>query len=205
VVATSVAYDLPVRYRGKDNDAKERVATVAAQLVKPGAVVGFNGGTTTSSTARRLSARGELADPTAHPGLTVVTNALNIAAEMVLRPHIRTVSLGGIARPQSYELVGPLATMVLRDLWVDHLFLGVDGFTAEAGASCFHEGEAAVNALMVERATEVTVVATADKLGRRTFARICDTAAVTTLVTDRSADEEYVSELRSLGLRVLLA
>jgi DeoR family transcriptional regulator of aga operon len=205
VVASSVAYDLPVRYRGRGEDAKDRIAAAAAQLVKPSEVVGFNGGTTTSSTARRLAARGDLADAASHPGLTVVTNALNIAAEMVLRPHIRTVSLGGIARPQSYELVGPLATMVLRDLWVDQLFLGVDGFTADAGASCFHEGEAAVNALMVERASEVTVVATADKLGRRTFARICDTSKVSTLVTDSSADEAYVSELESLGIRVVLA
>ena len=205
VVATSVAYGLPVRYRGTGNDAKERIATAAAQLVQPGEVVGFNGGTTTSSTARRLAARSELADQTAHPGLTVVTNALNIATEMVLRPHIRTVSLGGIARPQSYELVGPLATMVLRELWVDRLFLGVDGLTADSGASCFHEGEAAVNAMMVERASQVTVVATAEKLGRRTFARICDTASISTLVTDASAEEARVSELRALGMRVVVA
>jgi DeoR family transcriptional regulator, aga operon transcriptional repressor len=204
VVATSVSYDLPVRYRGKDNDAKERIATAAAGLVEPGQVLGFNGGTTTSSTARRLAARAELADPRTQPGLTVVTNALNIATEMVLRAHIRMVTLGGIARPQSYELVGPLATMVLRDLWIDHLFLGVDGFSAESGASCFHEGEAAVNALMVERSSKVTVVATADKLGRRTFARICDTGAVATLVTDKSADPEQVAKFRGLGVEVLL-
>ena len=122
---------------------------------------------------------------------------------MVLRSHIRTVTLGGIARPQSYELVGPLATMVLRELWVDQLFLGVDGFTYDAGASCFHEGEAAVNAVMVTRASKVTVVATSDKLGRRTFARICDTGSVAALVTDTSADPDYVKELRALGVRVL--
>jgi len=205
VVATSVAYDLPVRYRGRQNEAKERIAAAAAALVKPGEVVGFNGGTTTSATARRLAARTDLAESGIRPELTVVTNALNIATEMVLRPHIRTVTLGGIARPQSYELVGPLAAMVLRELWIDHLFLGVDGLTAEAGASCFHEGEAGISAIMVERSSQVTVVATADKLGRRTFARICDTGAVSTLVTDDSADPDYVQKVRAQGVRVLLA
>lgn len=205
VVAASVAYDLPVRYRGKRDDVKERIATVAAGLVRPGEVVGFNGGTTTSATARRLAARADLADSSVRPELTVVTNALNIATEMVLRPHIRTVTLGGIARPQSYELVGPLATMVLRELWIDHLFLGVDGLTAEAGTSCFHEGEAGISALMVERSSQVTVVAAADKLGRRTFARICDISAVSTLVTDESADPGYVERVRAGGVRVLLA
>lgn len=206
VVATSVAYDLPVRYRGGgDNDAKERIAATAADLVLPGQVVGFNGGTTTSTTARRLAARADLAESTARPALTVVTNALNIATEMVLRPHIRTVSLGGVARPQSYELVGPLASSMLGELWLDHLVLGADGVTADTGVSCFHEGEAGINALMVERASEVTVVVAAEKLGRRTFARICDVDAVHTLVTDDSADLTYVDALRSRGVQVVLA
>lgn len=206
VVATSVAYDLPVRYRGGgDSDAKERIAAAAADLIAPGQVVGFNGGTTTSATARRLAARTDLAESSMRPALTVVTNALNIATEMVLRPHVRTVTLGGVARPQSYELVGPLASTVLRELWLDHLFLGADGLTADTGISCFHEGEAGINALMVDRASEVTVVAGSEKLGRRTFARICDLGAVSTLVSDESADPAYVDMLRSEGLRVILA
>lgn len=205
VVATSVAYDLPVRYRGGgDTDARERIAVAAADMITAGQVVGFNGGTTTSATARRLAARADLADSTARPALTVVTNALNIATEMVLRPHVRTVTLGGVARSQSYELIGPLASTVLRELWLDHLFLGADGLTRDVGVSCFHEGEAEVNALMVERAGEVTVVAGAEKLGRRTFARICDIDAVTTLVTDESADPAYVDMLRGAGLHVVL-
>lgn len=204
VVATSVAYELPARYRGGgDGDARERIAAMAAGLVRPGQAVGFNGGTTTSATARRLAARTDLAESS--PLLTVVTNALNIAAEMVLRPHIRTVTLGGVARSQSYELVGPLASLVLRELWLDHLILGVDGFTPDSGASCVHEGEAQINALMVERAAEVTVVAGAEKLGRRTFARICDVDAVRRLVTDRAADSGIVERLREKGLEVLLA
>ena len=206
VVATSVAYNLPVRYRGGgDADIKERIAVAAVELVKPGQVVGFNGGTTTSATARRLAARADLAESSTRPALTVVTNALNIATEMVLRPHIRTVSLGGVARPQSYELVGPLAHAVLSEVWLDQLILGVDGFSAEGGASCFHEGEASINNLMVEQATEVTVVAAAEKLGRRSFARICGVEAVSTLVTDSSADAEIVAALQTKGLRVILA
>jgi DeoR family transcriptional regulator of aga operon len=204
VVAASVAYDLPVRYRTRGDDVKERLGAVAADLVKPGDVVGFNGGTTTSATARRLGARADLADSALRPGITVVTNALNIATEMVLRPHVQTVTLGGIARPQSYELVGPLATLVLRELWLDHLFLGVDGFDVEAGTTCAHEGEAAINALMVERSSQVTVVAAGPKIGRRTFARICDTRSVSTLVTDELADPDNLENLRAQGVRILL-
>lgn len=205
VVASSVAYDLPVRYRSAGGHAKDRIGAAAAALVGTGQVVGFNGGTTTSTTARQLAARLDLADAGQQPSLTVVTNALNIATEMVLRPHIRTVSVGGVARPQSYEVVGPLAQLVLRELWLDHLFLGVDGLSEEIGASCHHEGEASINALMVQRAQQVTVVTDATKLGRRTFARICDIADITRLVTDQDADDQAVAAFEARGVEVIRA
>jgi DeoR family transcriptional regulator of aga operon len=206
VVATSVAYELPVRYRESDHSsAKERIAGAACDLVKQGMVVAFNGGTTTSATARRLAARADLAQSAQRPAVTVVTNALNIATEMVLRPYIRTVILGGVALPQSYELTGPLATLVLQELWLDMLVLGVDGFSLDSGASCHDEGEAGVNAMMVRRARQVVVVAGSEKLGRRSFARICDASAVDVLVTDRDADPGTVAEVRTAGITVTLA
>ena len=156
VVATSVAYELPARYKSAlADDDKERIARVAALLVAPGTVVGFNGGTTTSATARKLAARDDLARSSDHPAITVVSNALNIAAQMVLRPFIRCVSLGGVARPESYELSGPLAAMVLEQLWLDTLILGVQAVSARDGASCHHDGEAGINSLMVRRADRV--------------------------------------------------
>ncbi len=204
VVASSVAYDLPVRYRNSGGKEKDTIAAAAASLVTLGQVVGFNGGTTTSGTARQLASRQDLLSGE-QPSLTVVTNALNIATEMVLRPHIRTVSLGGVARPQSYEVVGPLAHQVLQELWVDHLFLGVDGISEDAGATCFHEGEASINALMVQRAQEVTVVAGSHKLGQRSFARICDATGIDRLITDRDADPALVAGFQALGVEVVLA
>lgn len=203
VVATGVAYDLPGRYRGGSHlENKERIAAAAAALVEPGTVVGFNGGTTTTATARRLAARPELVGDAAAPAVTVVTNALNIATEMVLRPHVRTVTLGGIARPQSYELVGPLAGLVLDQLWLDVLMLGVDGFDLTGGATCQHGDEAGIDAHMVRRARKVVVVAGSEKLGRRTFARICPATAVHTVVTDSDAPHDLVAELTAAGVRV---
>lgn len=206
VVATAIAYDLPARYRGAaGGSAKERIAAAACAMLPAGATVAFNGGTTTSATARRLAARADLAAAGSRPAITVVTNAVNIAAEMVLRPVVRTVSLGGIARPESYEMVGPLAALVLKQLWLDVLVLGVDGFDVGHGTSCQHDGEAEINALMVAQASKVVVVAGAEKLGRRAFTRICATAAVDVLVTDDEADSTTVAALREAGVEVVIA
>lgn len=198
VVASSVAYDLPARYRTSGDDPRERIADAAAGRVVAGSVVAFNGGTTTTAVARRLGERPEIRDA-GEDAVTVVTNALNIASAMVLRPSIRTVVIGGVARPQSYELHGPFASRVLQDLLVDELFLGVDALGPE-GASCRHLGESVINSEMCAHAQRVTVVATAPKIGRVSLARICDLARVDALITD--AGDDAVAPLRDAGVDV---
>ncbi|WP_116998946.1 DeoR/GlpR family DNA-binding transcription regulator [Desertimonas flava] len=209
-VAHSVSYELPLRYKlSRHRDEKQRIATLAAELIAPASVVGVNGGTTTTEVARTLAMRvdpgptNEQAAATA--GLTIVTNALNIAHELAVRPHVKLVLTGGVLRPQSYELVGPLALPALERLALDVAVLGVDGLTAAAGATTNDETEAAVSELMTARARTVIVVADASKLGRRVFARVCDVASIDIVVTDRTADPVVVDELRAAGVDVQLA
>ncbi len=78
-------------------------------------------------------------------GLTIVTNALNIASELALRPNLKLIVTGGTARSESYELVGPLAEATLDGLNLDVAFVGVDGITVEGGLTTHHEVEAPTN------------------------------------------------------------
>ncbi len=207
VVAASVAYQLPARYRGagEPDTAKERIAAKLAAMIPHDAVVGFNGGTTTTSVARHLVRRDDVADANKTAALTVVTNALNIATDMVLRPHLRCVCLGGMPRPESYELTGPLAASVMDQLWLTVAVLGVNGFSADGGATCRHEGEAGISALMARRSDRVIIATEGSKIGTTSFARICETRAVHTVVTDDSAPESELARLAHLGVQVVLA
>ncbi|HLR83907.1 MAG TPA: DeoR/GlpR family DNA-binding transcription regulator [Nocardioidaceae bacterium] len=203
IVATSVAYDLPARYRADSTPAhKHRVADAAAELVVPRSVVALNGGTTTTAVARALSARESLITNTEDDQVTVVTNALNIATEMVLRPHLRTICVGGVARAESYELFGPYAERVLDKLRFDLLFLGVDALTVEGGAQGRHLGESGVNAEMVSRAEVVVAITTHEKLTRTALAQICPIGSIDRLITDDGADSDAVATLRAAGVEV---
>jgi DeoR family transcriptional regulator of aga operon len=200
VVATSVAYELPYRYRSsRADDDRARVAEAAAALVRTGQVIGLNGGTTTTATSRAITARDDLASD---GEITIVTNALNIATEAVLRPHVQCVSLGGVARPESYEVTGPLAQLVLQQLWLDVAIVGVNGLSAREGATCRHEEEAAIIRAMIERSRQVICVATGEKLGMRTFASICPAERIDHLVTTVGADRAEVDALREAGVEV---
>jgi DeoR family transcriptional regulator of aga operon len=198
-VAHAVAYDLPLRYKTvRHAEEKQRIARAAADLVSPGAVVGLNGGTTTTEVARTLVTRSQ-----GDAAITVVTNALNIANELAVRPQVKLVVTGGVARAQSYELISPLAGKILGDLSLDITFLGVDAIDPAAGASAHHEGEAAINRLLAERAGKVVIVADSSKIGARAFAAICATAEIDVLITDTDADDDDVKRFRERGVQVV--
>jgi len=206
-VAHNLSYDLPLRYKtARRASEKQRIGAAVARMVEPGAVVGLNGGTTTTEIARAIATRGELSDSVGGgPAVTVVTNALNIAHELAVRPHIKIVLTGGVARPQSFELMGPLATGVLDQVSLDLAILGVDALDPERGAAAHHEGEAGINHLMADRAARVVVAADSSKLGRRAFARICALDAIEVLVTDTGATEEAIAPYAEAGVRVIRA
>jgi DeoR family transcriptional regulator of aga operon len=196
-VASGVLYELPMRYRGgQHHEAKRAIAAAAAALVTPEtSSVGLNGGTTTTEVARALSGR---------PGLRVVTNALNIASELAVRSTIELVVCGGSARPESYELVGPLAEQTLAHLNLDIAFIGVDGISPTAGLTTHHEVEAQTNRALARTADRVVVVADSSKLGKRGFARISDLSLASELITDTGADPDLVDALHNAGLPVHL-
>ncbi|WP_324787878.1 DeoR/GlpR family DNA-binding transcription regulator [Streptomyces sp. H51] len=201
-VVHGVSYELPLRYKtARHASEKQRIAKAVAALVSPGDAVGLTGGTTTTEVARALAVRGDLSS--GPPALTVVTNALNIANELAVRPQFKIVVTGGVARPQSYELVGPLADEVLGRLTLDVAVLGVVAFDVTHGAAAHDEAEAAVNRLLCERAERVVVAADSSKLGRRAFARICAADAVDTLVTDTAASPDAVRRFEEAGVRVV--
>ena len=127
-VAHSVAYDLPIRYKNQQNpEAKAAIARAASALVPRGAVIGLCGGTTATAIADALMSRADIMEPSPEPSLTVVTNAINIAMQLAMRPQIKTVVTGGVVHARSYELVGSYVDTVLGSITLDLAFIGVNG------------------------------------------------------------------------------
>jgi DeoR family transcriptional regulator of aga operon len=197
-VGRDVAYELPVRYRDSHGRAaKQAIARMALRALAPGRhVVAVNGGTTTSEVARLLATRTEL---------TVLTNALNIAGILVNRPRLKLVVTGGVARSNSFEMVGPWAEVIVGRFNVDTAFIGIDGISAASGLSTHDEVEAHTNAVIIGRAKRVVVVADGSKVGRSHLARVVGLNSVHELVTDSSADPEEVEAIRAHGVAVRIA
>ncbi|MEN0022137.1 DeoR/GlpR family DNA-binding transcription regulator [Microbacterium sp. LWO14-1.2] len=201
-VGQSVAYELPIRYKSHQQTGhKERIAAAAARLVEPGAVIGLSGGTTTTAIAGALAARDDLSGV----GVTVVTNAVNIAAQLAMRPDIKVVVTGGVIHSRSFELVGPFVEQLLRGVRLDIAFIGVNAMDPVDGARTNDEREAAVNRMMAERAQRAVIVADSSKVGTGSFASIGGADLFQTLITDSGLSTSLREEFTAAGYRVVIA
>jgi len=162
--------------------------------VVEGSSVGLTGGTTTTEVARRL-ADGR--------SCTVVTNSLSIAFELAVRPNLKLVVTGGVARGESYELVGPLAEETLQDINLDLALVGVDGI-GPSGLTTHHEVEAHTNRALISCARRVVVVADSSKIGQVAFARICELDWIDELITDAQSNGSGLEAIREAGVAVRL-
>ncbi|HYK51205.1 MAG TPA: transcriptional repressor AgaR [Terriglobales bacterium] len=174
---------------------KLSIAIAAARLVAEGQVVILDSGTTTTEIARALRN---------FKNLTIITNAVNIAAELA-NSSLEIILTGGTVRKNSFSLVGPIAEETLRRLSADILFLGVDGFDVQYGLSTPNLQEAKVNRVMVEIAKRTVATCDSSKFGRRSLSLIVEPSALHHVITDHGIPKTDMKALKRAGVEVTLA
>lgn len=193
---TPIRYDAPYENRAAQNiEEKRQIASAARQMVTPGLVIGIMGGTTCTELARQLRAMEQL---------TVVTNALNIPLELQGPPTKRIMVTGGILNQGSYELVGSQTSQSLQNVHLDIAFLGVSGICFDFGFCTSDEPEAVIGREFVAAADRSIVLADSSKIGKTTFARLCQLSGVERLITNNKITSDQLVRLQSAGLKVLV-
>lgn len=176
---------------------KTRIGKAAARLINDSDTLFIDSGTTTFEIIRNL-------DPSLK-NITVITNALNIANQLISNPNINLIMPGGILRKNSLTLIGPLAEKNLVNFYADKVFLGVDGFDTLKGISTPILEEAYLNQLMIEYAHEVIVVTDSSKFQRRSLAFICGLNKIKTVITDSGISEIDKRRLEYANIKVVIA
>lgn len=172
---------------------KRRIAQAAADLVQPGETIALSGGTTTSEVARYLKLL---------RGITIVTNAVNVAMELSSHKDIDVIIAGGHLRGNWFTLVGPLANQAAGMVFSDVMFIGVDGIDAEQGLTCVHPQEADFLRVLVRHAKKRVVVADHSKIGAVSRWLLCPADEVQMIITDNDASEESIASFRKKGIEV---
>ncbi len=194
-VSHGVLYELPLRYKSaRHHEEKRRIARAVAARVADGVAIGLTGGTTCTEVARELVDRERL---------TVVTNALNIASELAIRPEPQA---GGDRRRRPARVLRagrPAGRAVARR--VEPRSGRASGSTASTRSPAARpttRSRPHTDLALIERARRVVVVADSSKIGRVAFARICPVERVDELITDRGADARALRAIRQAGVSV---
>ncbi|WP_373818303.1 transcriptional repressor AgaR [Glaesserella sp.] len=176
-------------------ELKQRIGKLAASLLKDEERVIFDSGTTTKAIVSHLN----------DLSLTILTNGLDIAMELVAYPNIEVRMTGGVLRKNAMSFSGVMADNNLRHYRFDKVFLGVDGFDLHKGVTTFNEQEAQLNRLMCEAADQVIVVTDSSKFGQYSNYIICQADQIDVLITDDKLPKNYREYLENVGVKVLIA
>ena len=175
---------------------KERIGRMAAKLIKNGDHILLDSGTTTLEIARNLDR---------FTDLTILTNAMNIAEELIKYKRFTVIMLGGHVRFNSHSTIGPLTLNTLSHFANYKLFLGVDSFSFENGISTPNMEEAMLNQAMIAQASEVILVFDSSKFNKRSFCHIANIDQIHTIVTDHGLPVGSSSRLKEHNINLHLA
>lgn len=176
-------------------EEKNAIAREAAKLIRPGDTVYLGVGTTVQAMVQYIKNIGQL---------TVFTNALRTAVELMEIPDCTVILPGGQLRVKELTLSGFPAEENLLNFNVDKAFIGIGGIT-EDGVTDFHIGEARLHRQLVLNARQSVALADSTKLGVRAMNNVCTLEQIDLVVTDSKANQQTINALKKAGGKIIVA
>lgn len=190
-----VGIDQQLNDKAKINSReKQSIGKKAAELINDNDIIIIDSGTTTVEIAKNIGRVNNL---------TVITNALNIASQLI-RDEIKVILLGGILRSSSLSLIGPIGENSIKNFYCDKCFLGVDGIDSQSGIYTPNLEEAHLNRMMIDVSKEVIIVTDSSKFKRKSFAHIAPISKVNIVITDSKIPDDELKNLHGMGIKVII-
>lgn len=174
-------------------EQKMRIGMKAASLVEDGEHIIIDSGTTTLHIAKNLVNR---------KNITVVTNDINVAAELRDASGIKVILTGGELYPSSYMLNGMFTNHVLSSLHVEKAFIGIPAIHPHHGLMHPEANLVPAKQGMIKAAREIIVVADDSKIGKLSLHSVAPNSSIHTLITGVEATEERVKPFQDSGMTV---
>jgi DeoR/GlpR family transcriptional regulator of sugar metabolism len=184
----------PLKQRLEENaERKLALASTAASLVQRDQVLLIDAGSTNSAIASALPA---------HFGLTVITNAPDIAQRLIEREGFTVIVIGGRIDTRLGAAVGAQALNEIQRLRADVCFPGACAIDPQLGLWGFDSEESQYKRAMIQASGETIIVVTDDKLGAAATHHIADVGDVHQLVVEASAAAEVIHAFEQHGVTV---
>lgn len=178
-----------------NSNAKKRIARRIAETIEPGSTVFMGIGSTVQFVAQAL---------TDHPGLTVVTNNIDVALSLCDAPKVEVHVTGGLLRHNDRDVVGADVLRFFEKFYASYAVIGAGALHPGNGVLDFSYSEAQITAVLIENSRTPILAADASKWSRDASVKVVPFSKVKQLYTDRLPDSAAAQALNVAGTQVVL-
>ena len=174
-------------------EKKLDIAVKALGFVDEGETVLIESGSTNAILARELVKR---------ENVTIVTPNVFIARECRKSDENSVVLLGGVYQKESESLIGPMVKRCIDIVNFRKAFIGIDGFTREAGFTSRDMMRADISSYIAQKCEQVFVLTDSSKFGRTELVKLFDVEDVAFLITDEGIPDSDRDFLTRKGIKI---
>lgn len=187
--------DLPFNIRKNKNViGKQKIADIISQTIHDGDYIFLDASSTAVAIAKTIKNK---------KGLTIITNSLEIAIELLDMPDCKVISTGGEIVSTAFGLVGHVTDKTIRSYYVDKAIISSKGFDLEKGFTDSDERHANNKKSMLESARVKILAIDSSKFDRVSFAKIGDLRDVTMIVTDAKPEDKWLKKFKEYNVECI--
>ncbi len=187
--------DLPFNIRKNKNViGKQKIADIISQTIHDGDLIFLDASSTAVAIAKNIKGK---------KGLTIITNSLEIAIELLDVPDCKVISTGGEIVSTAFGLVGHVTDKTIRSYYVDKAIISSKGFDLEKGFTDSDERHANNKKSMLESARVKILAIDSSKFDKMSFAKIGDLRDITMIVTDARPEDKWLKKFAEFNVECI--
>ena len=175
-------------------DEKNIIAEKAAKLLKQNSVVLIDGGTTCLELARLLPAELKL---------TCFTLSLPVAMELLHKPNVDTIFIGGQLSKDAQITLGAKTINSLAEIKVDYSFIGTGYVDAEFGLTEFDWDIVQTKKAVINASKKTVLLCISEKLNSQHRYKTCALNTIHTMVTELEPKHKLLDNFRNQEIQLL--
>ncbi|MNI01696.1 Glucitol operon repressor [compost metagenome] len=175
-------------------EEKNQLCELASRFVTEGQSIALDASTTNRQFAKVLKTKFER--------LTIITNSLAIANELVDMPRYTIILTGGVIRNEEQSIIGNFAEEFVARFHADLFFMSMSGVTLTDGITDYGLGEIQVKQIMLKNAKRTIALADSSKFETVSLFKVCGYTDIERFVTDSNISREIVEKYKEHGIEI---
>ncbi|MEO0570923.1 MAG: DeoR/GlpR family DNA-binding transcription regulator [Bacteroidota bacterium] len=173
---------------------KTAIAQKALNLIGDNNVILIDGGTTCLELARLIPAE---------QSITCFTLSLPVAMELLNKPKVETIFIGGVLSKDSQISIGPNTIHNLSEIKVDYAFIGTGYVDANFGLTEFDWDIVQTKKAVIKASKKAILLSISEKLHSQHRYKTCGINEIDTLITELEPNHQLLNAFKDQDIKRL--